>query len=99
MKMNSTPEKRVHARVFGRVQGVGFRHFVLISATELGLTGWVRNRRDGSVEVLAEGDLERLKSLVSTLRRGSRSSHVIDVKTELQSASGEFSSFYVRSTL
>ena len=45
----------------GRVQGVGFRYFVMNAAEELGLTGWVRNRRDGSVEVLAEGELELLK--------------------------------------
>jgi acylphosphatase len=99
MKMNSTLEKRLHARVSGRVQGVGFRHYVLTSAAELGLKGWVRNCRDGSVEVLAEGDLDQLKNLVSALRRGPRSSVVVEVKTELQSASGEYGSFYVRPTL
>ncbi len=99
MKMSSTPERRLHARIFGRVQGVGFRYYVMTAAEELGLTGWVRNRRDGSVEVLAEGDLEGLKRLVGALERGSRSSIVTEVKTNLQLASGEFSSFYVRSTL
>jgi acylphosphatase len=54
MKMNSTADGRLHARVIGRVQGVGFRYYVLNAAIELGLTGWVRNRRDGSVEVVAE---------------------------------------------
>ena len=97
--MNSTHEGRLHARVLGRVQGVGFRYYVMSAAMELGLTGWVRNRRDGSVEVLAEGDMDHLKSLTGVLERGSRSSAVKEVKTNLQSASGEFGSFNVRSTL
>lgn len=99
MKMNSLPESRLHAQVFGRVQGVGFRYFVMTAATELDLTGWVRNRRDGTVEVLAEGDLDGLKKLVSALERGSRSSAVSEVKTNLQPAKGDFGSFYVRATL
>jgi acylphosphatase len=97
--MNSTPDQRLHARVLGRVQGVGFRYFVMTAATELGLTGWVRNRRDGSVEVLAEGGVEQLKSLSRALKRGSRSSAVTEVKTNLQPATGEFTSFFVRATL
>lgn len=96
--MSSIPEKRLHARVKGRVQGVGFRYYVMTEAVALGLTGWVRNRWDGSVEVLAEGDLDGLKSLVGALERGSRSSAVEQVRADLQQASGEFSSFYVRST-
>jgi len=98
-KMNSITEGRLHAKVKGRVQGVGFRYYVMNAAVELGLTGWVRNRRDGSVEVLAEGDLDHIKSLVRALERGSRSSAVREVKTRLQPASGEFDSFFVRPTL
>lgn len=99
MKMNSTPDGRLHARVIGRVQGVGFRYYVMNAATELGLAGWVRNRRDGSVEVLAEGKMDQLQSLVRALKRGSRSSAVREVKSDLQTATGEFGSFHVRSTL
>ncbi len=91
--------QRLHARVFGRVQGVGFRYFVLGAASELGLVGWVRNRRDGSVEVLVEGELETLKKLVKSLHRGPRSSAVKEVKTELQQATGEYESFFARGTL
>ena len=97
--MSSSPEKRLHARVNGKVQGVGFRYFVMNAATELALTGWVRNRRDGSVEVVAEGELDQLKRLSGVLARGSRSSSVKEVKTRMQPASGEFGSFNVRSTL
>ena len=50
--------------VTGRVQGVGFRAFVRRRATELGLDGWVRNRRDGSVEIMAIGDPEQVDQLV-----------------------------------
>lgn len=98
MKMNSSEMKRLHAKVYGRVQGVGFRYFVLNSANELGLVGWARNRRDGSVEVLAEGELDDLKKLVRALRRGSPSSQVRDLKTNLQDASGEFKAFFVKPT-
>lgn len=95
--MNS--HQRLHAMVIGRVQGVGFRYYVLGAASEIGLVGWVRNRRDGSVEVIAEGEIEILKKLVQALERGSRSSAVKEVKTQLQEASGEFDSFIVRGTL
>lgn len=99
MKMESSDQQRLRARVYGRVQGVGFRYFVLNTAVELGLVGWARNRRDESVEVIAEGDLDVLKSLVQALHRGPKSSSVSEVKTDLQSASGEFGSFYIRPTL
>jgi acylphosphatase len=91
--------QRLHARVHGRVQGVGFRYFVLNAATGLGLVGWARNRWDGTVEVVAEGELDQLKSLVDVLHRGSPSSKVTEVKSHLQEASGEFGSFYVRPTV
>jgi len=99
MNMNSTNENRLHARVRGRVQGVGFRYYVMTEASDLGLTGWVRNRRDGSVEVIAEGSLEGLQNFVRALERGSRSSAVGEVITDLQPPSGEFNSFFVRPTL
>lgn len=99
--MNKKPsdQQRLHARVYGRVQGVGFRYFVLTTAAELGLVGWARNRKDDSVEVIAEGEIEILKTLVRALQRGSNSSAVREVKTNLQEASGEFGSFYIRPTL
>jgi acylphosphatase len=97
--MDSTPERRMHAKVTGRVQGVGFRYYVLREAQSLGLTGWVRNRWDGSVEVVAEGDVEELRSLAGALEKGPPSSSVTKVDTDLQTASGEFGSFHVRSTI
>lgn len=92
-------EQRLHARVTGRVQGVGFRYYVMTSAAEIGLTGWVRNRWDGSVEVMAEGNREKLDLLVQALQRGSRSSMVEKVQTDWLEASGEFSGFSARATV
>jgi acylphosphatase len=60
----------VHLVVRGRVQGVGFRHFVRHRAGSLGLAGWVRNRPDGAVEVEAEGSRAALESLLEAIRQG-----------------------------
>jgi acylphosphatase len=97
--MNKNAIRRLHARVTGRVQGVGFRYFVIGVAGELGLTGWVRNRQDGSVELVAEGDEELLNKLIQALKRGSRSSVVSAVHEEWLEATGEFYRFSARSTI
>jgi acylphosphatase len=65
--------------VTGRVQGVGFRWFVEREAATLGVTGWVRNRENGSVEVLATGTREQLAGLYSRLCTGPRAARVDDV--------------------
>lgn len=90
---------RLHAIVEGRVQGVGFRNFVYDNALRLGLTGWVRNRWDGDVEVLAEGDRRSLERLLQALERGPRMSFVSKVTHEWQEASGEFAYFSVKPTI
>ncbi len=90
---------RLHAIVEGRVQGVGFRSFVYDNALRLGLTGWVRNRWEGDVEVLAEGNRQALERLLDALERGPRMSFVSKVKHEWQEASGEFAYFSVKPTI
>jgi acylphosphatase len=60
----------LHAVVHGAVQGVGFRDFVQRRASRAGLSGWVRNQPDGTVEVLAEGDRQKLGELLEELNRG-----------------------------
>lgn len=97
--MNESQDKRLHARVIGRVQGVGFRYYVMRAAGDIGLRGWVRNRRDGSVEVVAEGKKEKLSELLRALQRGSISSVVTEVKEHWLENTGEFNGFSVRSTL
>ena len=65
--------------VSGRVQGVGFRWFVEREAATLGLTGWVRNREDGRVEVMATGSREQLAALHARMRQGPRAARVDEV--------------------
>lgn len=68
-------------RVSGRVQGVGYRDALRAEAVRLGVTGWVRNRADGSVEALVQGSDESLKRLIDWARRGppaARVSHLDD---------------------
>jgi acylphosphatase len=59
-----------HVRVRGRVQAVGFRAFVEDTAALHGVDGWVRNRRDGSVEAVFAGDPEAVRAVVDACRRG-----------------------------
>ena len=59
-----------HLRIEGRVHGVGYRDWLVREASRLGLYGWVRNRRDGSVEALVAGDEASVRSLLSACRRG-----------------------------
>lgn len=87
---------RLNAIVEGHVQGVGFRAFVQGQAVQLDLTGWVRNRWDGSVELAAEGEQVKLDMLLQALYRGPRSAYVSGVRVDWTPATGEFSSFRVR---
>jgi acylphosphatase len=89
---------RLHIMIEGRVQGVGFRYFVLENANALGLTGWVRNRYDQSVEVTAEGERESLEKFLAAIRTGPRGSMVTHIKPEWQAAKGEFNRFSIKST-
>lgn len=86
-------DRRLHAVVYGRVQGVGYRATTIDEARRLGLAGWVRNRRDGTVEVLAEGSEPKLKLLIEYLRRGpwgARVSSVVEEWTDVGGASMPF---------
>lgn len=97
--MEQAEIKRLHVRVEGRVQGVSFRYFVAENAQRLNLTGWVRNRWDGSVELIAEGQRPDLDELLAEVRRGPRSSKVLGIKTDWQEATGEFRDFRIRPTI
>lgn len=84
-----------HARITGRVQGVGFRYNTRGQARRLRLTGWVRNNPDGSVEVRAEGDKDKLESMISWLKKGPPGARVEDIQVEKKAYSGKYSDFGV----
>ena len=85
--------ERLHAVVRGHVQGVGFRYFVQRRASELGLSGWVRNNDDGSVEAVAEGPRASLEELRLALERGPRMARVAGVESRWSAATGGLDAF------
>lgn len=87
---------RLHARVHGFVQGVSFRYYTLREAASLNVVGWVRNRYDGGVEVVAEGERTAVNKLLSWLHRGPPSADVDKVEAEWEPPTGEFRRFEVR---
>ncbi len=87
--------KQVHVVVRGRVQGVFFRASSQREARRLGLTGWVRNRPDGNVELMAEGEEEGLKELIAWANRGPTSARVERVEVRWRSFVGDLPDFRI----
>ena len=87
--------QRLHAYVSGQVQGVNFRYYTLATANEIGVKGWVRNRSNGTVEVVAEGTRPQLERLLQFLNRGPVSAIVSEVQTDWLSATDEFVDFQI----
>jgi acylphosphatase len=85
----------VHLVIHGHVQGVGFRYFAVREAQRLELTGVVRNRADGAVEVEAEGDRPSLERLVETLRAGPRAGRVASVDEHWSEGSARHRGFEI----
>lgn len=83
----------IHILVDGHVQGVGFRYFVYDFAQQRGLTGWVRNRWSGQVEIHAEGLQADLDALMEHVRRGPGRSMVTDVKFDWHGATNLYDKF------
>jgi acylphosphatase len=69
--------------ISGRVQGVGYRDWMVAQARVLGVEGWVRNRRDGSIEALAHGDTAAVEELLRACRRGPSAAHVLSIEETL----------------
>lgn len=88
--------KRVHIRVFGDVQGVGYRFNVIEETRNLNLLGWVRNTPSGGVEIVAEGEKTSLEKLIEWCDEGPTFSRVENVDVEWQKYTGEFSTFDVK---
>ena len=93
-----TDHKCVHLIVSGAVQGVGFRYFVQQQAEALHLTGWVRNRFDDRVEILAQGETDRLQQLLASVKNGPSLSHVTGVEVEWSVPVTNFKRFSIAPT-
>ncbi|HJZ85609.1 MAG TPA: acylphosphatase [Polyangia bacterium] len=89
-------QRRLHLTIRGLVQGVAFRWSAERAARRLGLCGWVRNRPDGSVEVLAEGPEPVLQELLAWCREGPPGARVSGVAEKWLEATGELTRFEIR---
>lgn len=89
-------KKQVHVWYSGRVQGVGFRFTVEETARRLGLVGWVKNLRDGRVEVVVEADETKLQRFLDEIRGGPMKNFIRDAEVSWRSASDTFDEFEIR---
>ncbi|MBU5687935.1 MAG: acylphosphatase [Candidatus Aenigmarchaeota archaeon] len=87
--------KRVHAYVSGRVQGVNFRWNTKIVADKLGIKGWVKNLKDGRVEIIAEGEDENIKTFLKYIRKGPILAKVDKVEIKEEVFKNEFKEFSI----
>ena len=86
----------LHLAIKGRVQGVGYRYSMAAEAERLGLSGWVRNRRDGSVEAVVQGPAAAVEAMRAWAAKGPPSAQVIGV--EAVPAAGDYEGFETRPT-
>lgn len=86
----------LHLAIRGRVQGVGFRYAMMRQAEALGVRGWVRNRRDGSVEAMIQGSTAALEAMRRWAERGPEGAQVTAVMAT--PAQGDFAAFELRPT-
>lgn len=90
------PNRRVHIVVHGWVQGVYFRAHTADEAQRLGVAGWVRNRPDGTVEAVVEGETEKVAAMIHWLHTGSPGATVTRVQTAEENPAGEVGEFTIR---
>lgn len=90
--------KQVHVLFAGHVQGVGFRYTTVDMARDFRVTGWVRNLRDGRVELLAEGEERELNAFLDQVRDGPLRHYIADVQVSWAAASGRYDGFATRPT-
>ncbi|MGH7813106.1 MAG: acylphosphatase [Candidatus Binataceae bacterium] len=94
--MADSARARMHLVIRGRVQGIGFRFAASDEASAMGLTGWVRNRPGGEVEIIAEGRRETLQMLAKWANSGPRMARVESVAEEWSEFADEFADFRIR---
>lgn len=85
--------KRANIKIFGQVQGVFFRRNAKEKADRLGIVGWVRNDRDGSVEVMASGPKEKLNQFIKWCKKGPPLAKVENVEVDWQETDESFDHF------
>jgi acylphosphatase len=88
--------KRINLKIHGRVQGVFFRDSARIKARELNLFGFVRNERDGTVGIVAEGEEKNLQEFIEWCQNGPDHAQVSKVEIEWQNSTAEFSNFSIK---
>ena len=88
--------EKKHIRVYGQVQGVGFRYHAYTMASQLGIRGWVRNLGDGSVEIQAEGSVDAMTQFMKAVNRGPYHARVDEMVVKELADSGDFRGFDIR---
>ena len=88
--------KQWYVLITGKVQGVGFRNFTQLNATQIGVNGYAKNLANGKVEVVAEGDKSQLYALLELLRKGPRYARVDSIEIDARDFTGEYKSFGIR---
>ncbi|WP_207229350.1 acylphosphatase [Ktedonosporobacter rubrisoli] len=96
MSQSDKAIEELYATVRGRVQGVGFRYFVVQKALAIGLRGYTRNESNGDVEVVAQGPRPALEQLLMLLRQGPSEADVQKVQTAWREPTEHFSGFHIR---
>ena len=87
--------KRIHLIISGLVQGVGYRAWVIEQANRLGISGWVKNLPDGSVEVAAESGEKTLKQFITVCRKGPPEARVDQTDVQWEQITGGYDGFEV----
>lgn len=96
--MNTADLRTARIRITGRVQGVAFRDWMERTASDLGVTGWVRNRRDGSVEAVISGEPALVADMLELCRLGPPAASVRDVEVLAEEDDASFSDFEIKPT-
>ena len=91
--------ENVRIEITGHVQGVGFRYAMRAEARRHGVSGWVRNRRDGSVEALLQGEADAVRALVDWARQGPPGARVVEVRAAAAHDAALVPGFAMRDTL